>query len=173
MEQVEGIREGLNTKYLTTRALYASLPFDCGQATLFVPEKGVSIRTSEANGDQSESMRKRPRISGEEAKKFYEDVLLMPKESRASEGSPRRKPTIVKKKREIKSQKSRVFKEITSLGQLFLCAQEGDLDPIRSALSRGLYDINAVDNFNWTLLMCAAHAGHLERADLIGSKSPS
>ena len=157
-------KEGLN--HLTTRALYATLPFDSGQATLFVREKGVSRPTDFDGNDSDEEkgpQRKRTRISGEEAKRFYEDVLLMPKESKTEEGCTTRRSVNVKhrKKRLTKSKTSQVVKEVTSLGQLFLCVQQGDLESLRSALSRGLFDINAVDNFNWTLLMSAAHAGHM------------
>ena len=168
MERLEGVSEDLNTRYrLTTRALYASLPFDTGQATLFVPEKGISKPTNhDSSEDESEgeSRSKRTKISGEEARQFYEDVLLMPKESRSDKIRLKKKAESVKrrKRKDTKSQrKTREVKEITSLGQMFLCVQEGDFEPIRSALSKGLYDINAADNFNWTLLMCAAHAGHM------------
>ena len=161
---MDGRKEGLN--HLTTRTLYATLPFDSGQATLFVREKGVS-KPTDFNGEDSDEEEgpqgKRERISGEEAKQFYEGVLLMPKESRTEEGCIRRQSVNVKhrKKRETKSKISQVSKEVTSLGQLFLCVQEGDMESLISALSTGLFDINAVDNFNWTLLMCAAHAGHM------------
>ena len=168
MERLEGVSEDLNTRYrLTTRALYASLPFDTGQATLFVPEKGISKPTNQDSSEdesEGESRSKRTKISGEEARQFYEDVLLMPKESRSDKSHLKKKAESVKrrKRKDTKSQrKTREVKEITSLGQLFLCVQEGDFEPIRSALSKGLYDINVADNFNWTLLMCAAHAGHM------------
>ncbi len=169
MERLEGVSDDLSTDYhLTTRALYTSLPFDTGQATLFVPEKGISKTTSHDSTSEDEgegdSRSKRTKISGEEARQFYEDVLLMPKQSRMDK-SHLRKKTESMKRRKRKDTKSRrkapVVREITSLGQLFLCVQEGDFEPIRSALSKQLYDINAVDNFNWTLLMCAAHAGHM------------
>jgi hypothetical protein len=164
--------EGLSSDYhLTTRALYTSLPFDTGQATLFVPEKGISKTTGGTSHDstsedegEGESRSKRTKISGEEARQFYEDVLLMPKESRRDKSHLRKKTESMKrrKRKDTKSRrKASVVREITSLGQLFLCVQEGDFEPIRSALSKQLYDINAVDNFNWTLLMCAAHAGHM------------
>ena len=162
---MDGRKEGL--KHLPARALYASLPFDSGQATLFVKEKGVSRPTDfdgEDSEEEKEPQRKRTRISGEEAKQFYEDVLLMPKQSKTEEGCARRRSVNVKhrKKRVMKSKRSQVSKEVTSQGQLFLCVQQGDFESLRSALSRGLCDINAVDNFNWTLLMCAAHAGHVK-----------
>ena len=169
MEHLEGVSGDLSTRYrLTTRALYASLPFDTGQATLFVPEKGISKSTAgrDSNEDESEgeSQSKRTKLSGEEARQFYEDVLLMPKESRRDESRLRKKAESVKRKKrkDTKSQrKAPVVREVASLGQLFLCVQEGDFEAVRSALSNQLYDINAVDNFNWTLLMCAAHAGHM------------
>ena len=172
MERLEGISDDLSTGYhhltTATRALYTSLPFDTGQATLFVPEKGISTTTSrdstsEDNGED-DSRSKRTKISGEEARQFYEDVLLMPKESRRDKSCLRKKAESVKrrKRKDTKLQrKVPVVRECTSLGQLFLCIQEGDFESIRSALSKQLYDVNVVDNFNWTLLMCAAHAGHM------------
>ena len=166
LECLDDISEDLNTRYrLTTRALHASLPFDTGHATLFVPEKGISKTTNDdSSEDENDGQsNKRTKISGEEARQFYEDVLLMPKESRRDESRLKKKAGMKRRKRrDVKPQrKTQEVKEITSLGQLFLCVQEGDFEAIRLALSRGLYDVNTVDNFNWTLLMCAAHAGHM------------
>lgn len=156
-----GAKEDISRNYVTTRTLYTSLPFDSGQATLFVREKGSSITINDSDSTE-EPPRKVARISGEEARQFYEDVLLMPKESKTNECSTksRRRPVNVRKrkKKEAKSQKPL---EITSQSQLFLCAQRGDLEPIKLALSSDFCDINVIDSFNWTLLMCASHAGHM------------
>ena len=160
---MESGQESLNKHRLSTRALYATLPFDTGQATLFVREKGVSKLSDFTNNeDEKEPEAKRARVSGEEARQFYEDVLLMPKESKTNESRTRRRPSMSRKrtkKRENAPQKHK--EEVTSLSQLFLCVQGGDLESTKSALSSGLFDVNAVDNFNWTLLMCASHAGHM------------
>ena len=169
-KMMEGISDDLSTGYhhLTTRALYTSLPFDTGQATLFVSEKGISTTTTHDNTSEDEgegeSWSKRTKISGEEARQFYEDVLLMPKESRRGKSCLGKKAESVKrrKRKDTKAQtKAPVVRECASLGQLFLYVQQGDFESIRSALSKQLYDINVVDNFNWTLLMCASHAGHM------------
>ena len=158
-----------NTTYLTPKTLYASLPFDSGQATLFVREKGVSRTTNfeeDDSGDDNEPQSKKARISGKEARQFYEDVLLMPKESRTNEGCSKRQSVkgrinVKRRRKRETSNKSHVSVEIASIAQLFLSVQEGDLETLKSALSGDFCDINVVDNFNWTLLMCAAHAGHM------------
>ena len=114
-----------------TRALYATLPFDTGQATLFVREKVASKPSDFNSHDDKQPEAKRARISGEEARQFYEDVLLMPKESRTDERRTRKRPSVSrkqKKREEKRQQKHSEVKKVTSLHQLFLCVQDGDLE---------------------------------------------
>ena len=133
----------------TVRTLRQTIPFDTGDAILFVRETG----TSKVNKDGAERD-KHPilaSISGEEAKQFYENVLA---QSTSSEGT---------KRCHRKGFTRPAVKEPTvkySLVELFRSAQEGDLRLIKKAVSEKQHDINSVDEFGWTLLMVAAHAGH-------------
>lgn len=146
----------------TTRALCRTLLFDSGKAVLFHPEKGNSGDSSPDEGE-SESCGK---ITGDEAKQFYEDVLSMPQQGIKTESI---KPTGCRTLQRTHRKKKTVDKNkgggFVSVSQLFRFAQEGDLVSLKPALQSGFegtYDINIVDNFDWTLLMCAAHAGHMD-----------
>jgi len=163
-ENSRGDDVGKSWEVSATRALCRTLLFDSGQAILFHPEKGNSGDSSSDEGG-NESWGK---MTGDEAKQFYENVLSMPKQvvktesskptgSRTSQHAYRRRKTGV-----IDKNKNG---EVVSLSQLFRFAQEGDLASLRSAFqsgSKATYDVNIVDNFDWTLLMCAAHAGHMD-----------
>lgn len=62
-----------------------------------------------------------------------------------------------------KSQKkSNVASQGCDIGafQLFQYAQDNEMELLQSALSGGHFDVDMRDNFHWTLLMIAAHAGH-------------
>ena len=158
-----------------TRLLYSSLPFDSGKAILFLPERGTI--DSELQTSSSESRRDRKRVeelSGYEAKQFYEAVLLMPQESKETEVTHRTEQPIARRNnrkrnskyrtntsRERKNKDAIKHCESYTFGQMFRFAQEGNLECIESALTSGQFDVNMVDNFNWTLLMSASHAGHM------------
>ena len=166
-----------------TRILCRTLPFDSGKAILFLPEKGRQGTTS---GDtyrgkgEGESCRK---LAGDEAKQFYEDVLSMPEQStktdrRDSKGKNRTgsRPLRTSRLRHrgvvVSGVEPKEDAGFISVSQLFRSAQEGDLVSLRSALSRPdkAYDVNVLDNFNWTLLMCASHAGHVDVVSYLLSK---
>ena len=60
-----------------------------------------------------------------------------------------------------------------TLSQLFSYAQNDQLDLLKTALSTQQFDIDTQDNFNWTLLMIAAYAGHMTMVEYLlgmGSK---
>ncbi len=171
----------------TAKALNSHLPFDSNQAILFVPAscgknggKGstrlTQLETPDAKGDTKAG------ITGDEARRFYEDIISRPGNSRAqrrvkaSKGQRQKTKADGGKELELKKRRRGVRCEkgpvppskrmnidscSVSKGQLFKLAQEGDMDALHSALSEGSHDINVTDHFNWTLLMCAAHAGHV------------
>lgn len=156
----------------TTRVLYSTLPFDTREAILFLPER-CTARGDESSGDSGteDSAGLPGKITGNEARQFYEEILSMPEQSAHVESgnkdSKSKRPKQWKhlhKKRQHKEiiSNQREGDSLTSPSRLFWFAQEGDVASLRSALSKGLYDINMVDAFGWTLLMCAAHAGHMD-----------
>ena len=106
------------------------------------------------------------RLSGTEAKQFYEDVISTPKESREGElrtSTRKRRQSKVKKRTQankiLKTDETSPATRV-SVSRVFCYAQEGDLERIKDAISNGRCDINATDHFHWTLLMSAAYAGH-------------
>ena len=156
---------GKSWEVSATRALCRTLLFDSGKAVLFHPEKGNS---GDSSPDDGESESCEGKITGDEAKQFYEDVLSMPQQGIKTESI---KPTGCRTTQRTHRKKNTVVTDkskgggFVSVSQLFRFAQEGDLVSLKPALQsgyEGTYDINIVDNFDWTLLMCAAHAGHMD-----------
>ena len=137
----------------TSRTLQRTLPFDAGNAILFLRERGTTKQNKGQDCDARGKHAVLANISGAEAKQFYEDVLSL--SSKPREGT--------KKSHTHKGFRRPAVKEPTvhySLSELFRSAQEGNLQPIRKAVSEKEHNINSVDQFGWTLLMVAAHAGH-------------
>ena len=136
----------------TVRTLRQTIPFDTGSAILFLRESGIVQGDKDEVRDRSSTL---SNISGEDAKRFYEDLLTQ-SSRQTSEGTKKRHT------RTMKSRQASVGKAAVrySLAKLFLSAQEGDLLSIKKAVSEKQHDINSVDEFGWTLLMVAAHAGH-------------
>lgn len=98
-------------------------------------------------------------ITGKEAQEFYERVISNPS---------------AKRKKKVKTEKRNLVEDIErgnnqkrldgnhkDVQILFRFAQEGKLKQIKKLfLDQNVCDINAVDSFGWTALMCAACAGH-------------
>ena len=149
----------------TARQLNSTLPFDTHKAILFVREVGEGTSSDQKDsGSDLEGSSERGFLSGHEARQFYEDVLSMPEQSSgSSEGN-----TVKRRKRKTRRRTQRLSEtnpvpsehSSISASQAFRCAQDGDLNGVKSALTSGSCDVNSVDQFHWTLLMCAAHAGH-------------
>ena len=115
-------------------------------------------------------------ITGDEAREFYEEILSRPAEqnnneitSLSNKQHSRRKRSgkipsenlQLKRKDKTKDKgASNSGSSIISGSQAFLYAQNNELELLKSALSGGCCDINMRDNFNWSLLMVASHAGH-------------
>jgi len=186
-DESRGNEKGKPWMVSATRDLCRTLPFDSGKAILFLPEKGIKGTTTcgDPYPDEGEGEQCR-KLTGNEAKQFYEDVLSMPEQSRKTDR--RREGKGEKKAKSIVSDRTSQPKHrgvavgvveqkndagFISVSQLFCSAQEGDLVSLRSALSRAdkAYDVNVLDNFNWTLLMCASHAGHMDVVNYLLSKN--
>ena len=150
------------------RKLNGSLPFDTGNAILFVKE-GSRRRRAPFGGRDVDSDPEGPAesgpLSGQEARQIYEDILSLPEQS--SNGGelkpPRKRKMKVRRARKTSHCQTPGLSEqpLPSVAQVFHSVQEGDLELVQSAVSSGFCDVNATDQFHWTLLMCASHAGHM------------
>ena len=121
-------------------------------AVLFVRERGVSEeeKESEVGATLLHS------LSGTEAKEFYEGVISMPEESKHDRVGRKGRRLATRKK----AQTNKQTKGVPTVSQVFGFVQEGDLGKLQGALSNGVCDVTTTDPYQWTLLMCAAHAGH-------------
>ncbi|KAM4019581.1 G patch domain and ankyrin repeat-containing protein 1 [Anomaloglossus baeobatrachus] len=124
------------------------------------------------NGEQrtKSSLRRREgKISGEEAKTFYESLL-------SSEGEAAKKPQ--RRKRVTPSSRERAAPsqhrppataapgtDLLHGHRLLNCSQHGDLKGVRRLLEEEGCDLNFQDGYYWTALMCAAYAG---KKDVVG-----
>ena len=162
----------------TANLLNRTAPFDSSTAIYFVAE-GLSSDKKEEEGDLTTIS---GTLTGEEARSFYEEVVSNgPNQAVASSGqsvmgrarkgegrlSRKRRATsrqrqLPTKKRGFVSQTTANPSRLPSQSQLFRFAQEGSLEELRAAIEVGQFDVDTVDSFNWSLLMCAASAGHTE-----------
>lgn len=160
MAEVES-DEGLEWSVSTARMLNRTLPFDHRNAILFVREGKKTTEVTESDDDRPTITR--VKLTGTEAKTFYEDVISMPQQS-DKEGGATVERKRKRSKRRTKSQTHKHSKRSSpapvSVGQVFCFVQEGNLIGVQSALSSGTCDVNVTDRFHWTLLMSAAYAGH-------------
>ena len=165
MAALEDGAEDEEWQVTTARMLNRTLPFETHKAIFFVREgeKTHAERDFEA-GDDNTSQEK---LSGTEAKRFYEDIIAMPEQSTKGFGRNRKRSRHKKRLQANEPSKKRrptcnhSSSTNASVTQAFQCVQDGDLEGVRTALSSGAMDVNTTDHFNWTLLMSAAHAGHM------------
>lgn len=101
-------------------------------------------------------------LSGSEASAFYSTVLKSKESDKASTN---------RKNRQCATSAKKQKREETSVGDisnitLFHASQNGDLKIVEQCLKCGI-DVNMVDDFGWTALMCASGAGHLDIVRLL------
>ena len=161
----------------TAKLLRRTLPFDSNTAILFVPE----TRTRESRDVRGVGTPSTLSFAGEDAKSFYESVVSDKKDGRrtaqctlqsedkpslsslcTTDSKPKQKKFGIDRRtsertRTVDRRKKRV---ISSL-EVFRHAQEGNLAQLAAALDQGMPDLNTVDAYGWTLLMCASCAGHM------------
>ena len=163
-------------RYYTTKLLNRTLPFDTNTAILFVKEQGQESRVPIQDSTEDNSSDVFKDGDGEEIRAFYEQVLktVGGQEKVDSSTSSKEEKGTTKAKNDSRQEdqdvsmatqkrnpKSKV-KKSTSILDLFHFVQEGNLDNLYDALSTCDYDINIRDNYNWTMLMCASCAGHMD-----------
>jgi len=162
----------------TQRALYQNRAFTLRNPIAFLPQQVKDPTSKEtATLDSSEEPRK---LTGEEAKKIYEDIVSVDgqteksKKTRASGNKlGRTKKTKLRRKSSSSKKGFSSSKQHTknnpplSVAKLFQLAQSGDVDTLEDALIQRGCDVNTTDAYNWSLLMCAAYAGHLPVVQLL------
>ena len=134
------------------------------KAILFVKERG----DVEPKGDSAVETTPRQTLSGTEAKQFYENVLSMPEESSPVTRAKRRKrKRSTTKLRHHTSKHAKTLPANTTVSRVFGYVQEGNLEAVRAALSSGVCGVDTTDEFQWTLLMSAAAAGHTHTVEYL------
>lgn len=155
-------------KKRTTKLLNRTALFDSSTAIIFVAE-GKGTDTIEQYHNSLED--KSGILTGEQASSFYKEVI-----STKSSATPSSKPLVHDKlskhsRKKHNSNRSTVTSGLAykapSTAQLFKYAQEGNVDELRRALESGECDVNTLDDYSWSLLMCSASAGHKEIVQLL------
>ena len=152
--------EEWSTDTETGRYLRSTIPFDTHKAILFLSEgsRHVSRKHDSTSGEKNIPSEQ---LNGEQAKGFYEEILSLPEENRRRTIDKGRTPKRKRIKRNCSERDDPSAHPSTSHNQLFTYAQSNQLDLLKSALTRQNYDINICDDFQWTLVMSAAYAGHM------------
>ena len=184
INQDSGSSEGNSGWLFTKRALYRNGTFTLSNPIAFLPQqvKDSALLTATTK-DPEESKR----LTGDEAKKIYEDIVNSKgqtentKKTRTSTRTSDKKLTTVARAKETLSKLRRKSSSLTnrfsskkhaesnpllSVAKLFLLVQSGDVTSLEQALMEGS-DVNTTDNYNWSLLMSAAYAGHLPVVQLL------
>lgn len=138
------------------RHLRATVLVDSGKAIPFVPERTSHKTDVQQDPETNHEAPGESGLTGEEASKFYQKVISLPKRNtRARVHDTKR--TVPHKKVSHKKRSS----PCVPGPKLFQYAQDNEVDLLQSALSSGQFDVDMRDNFHWTLLMVAAYAGHM------------
>ena len=151
--------------HATVKQLRSTILLDSGKAVSFVPER--TRRTdedTETEGNLETTPETSLQLTGEEASEFYEEVLSLPQQGMGVLGTKRRIPRRQKGGNKVMElgvgSLARKKSNADCAFQLFQYAQDNEIELLQSALSSEHFDVNMQDNFHWTLLMVAAHAGH-------------
>ncbi|XP_072044297.1 LOW QUALITY PROTEIN: G patch domain and ankyrin repeat-containing protein 1-like [Amphiura filiformis] len=142
----------------------------------------TSSQTTTTGTDQDEDANfSNSAAAGQEAKDFYERLIsettqVVDNEERTPQKLLKRKKVSRKQpheRRQDESCKRPTDKQMAKLANnLLQGAQHGDLKKIKDALKQGC-DINTVDDFKWTALMCACHSGQTEVVQYLLKKGAS
>ena len=176
INQDSGSSEGSSGWLFTKRALYRNGAFTLSNPIAFLPQVKDNTLLTATIKDPDEPQR----LTGDEAKKIYEDIVNSKgqtentKKTRTSDKTvARAKETFSKLRRKsslltnrFSSKKHAKSNPPLSVAKLFLLVQSGDVTTLEQALMEGS-DVNTTDNYNWSLLMSAAYAGHLPVVQLL------
>ncbi|XP_077494225.1 G patch domain and ankyrin repeat-containing protein 1 homolog isoform X1 [Amblyomma americanum] len=97
-------------------------------------------------------------LSGECAKRFYEDVVSQPSTSSADTHRPVTSPGVGSECSNNGRRPSPTRARAVKVSEYFTAAQRNDLSELKRCLLAGV-DVDATDVFGWTALMCASCDG--------------
>ena len=171
-------QESANGEWLfTKRALYQNGAFTLSNPVRFLPQQAKETVTT----DKPE---KSERLTGEEAKKIYEDIVCnygQIEDNKKTLPSGKKLTPVRRAKNSFTKLRRRSSSFVNhlrssrrhaksypplSVAKLFQSAQCGDVHTLEQALVDGC-DVNTTDSYNWSLLMSAAYAGHLPVVQLL------
>ncbi len=153
-----------------------------------LPFRGIHFLRATSEDDTSsrskESKSKEFKIennteAGLVARDFYESVIsTTPTSTTLKERSPTRnkkghiifaKSDKIQKNKPNPASSQRQSERVQTRNkhQFLRCAQEGDIKTVESLLCEGSVDINVVDDFAWTALMCASYSGQRNVVSLL------
>lgn len=95
-------------------------------------------------------------MSGECAKRFYEDVVSQP--STSSVDTPVTAACVSPVSRNDRRRPSQIGARVVKVSEYFTAAQRNDLSELKRCLLAGV-DVDVTDVFGWTALMCASCDG--------------
>ncbi|KAK6643538.1 hypothetical protein RUM43_005048 [Polyplax serrata] len=136
---------------------------------IFVKEKLADSKQDSSVSDRNKFYTAFP-LTSEQAKKFYEDVLSEPSQSEEAGANN----FLVKTKMTLKQRtvsKRRGTKKIFQNKDLLYMGQNNDVKNLELIFSQNQeFDINIVDDFDWTPLMCASCSGAEEAVKIFLQK---
>jgi hypothetical protein len=143
-----------------SRELNRTIPFDEDKAIAFVREKGAEEHSDKKCTLQNDGNGQLElKLDGEKVKEFYENVIMKVNEpSKRSVGPVRTSKRKNVARTTIKSPEKDM--KPLSVEGMFQLVQEGNLSRLKGILMDGNHSVNTRDRFGWSLLMCAAFAGH-------------
>lgn len=115
-------------------------------------------------------------LTGDEAMTFYQDIIStqknhQPELETASCEEQRLRRTSIKRKGKCRKSASLETKHCLTRDEaetaLLFGSQHGDEEMVKKAIASGSCDVNCVDSFLWTALMCACQAGHARIAEIL------
>lgn len=152
----------------TTRLLNSTLPFDENKAILFV-RGGQNTHVDKEEFKCPSLISRSEVLSGSEARRFYEDVISLPGQSVNSKEQLRRRRKKKNSRKKVSTAKITGSSPV-SVCHVFRLIRDGDLEGVKSALCDPSCDVNSVDQFQWTFLMSAAHAGRVHIVEYLLSR---
>lgn len=123
----------------------------------FVPE------SSEKETQHSKcTQRIKPESSGEEARQFYEKLIaesVNSNETKQTYKVPSSTCNIVEENCTSEGKISQSSGLLFNESNFLKAAQNGDIKVVKKCIKGGI-EINCVDSYGWTALMCASHSGN-------------
>lgn len=166
--------EAFYTNY-TAKILNRTIPFDESKAISFVRGKNQELETQQEDTTQKPSPPSSPappppRLKGDEAKDFYDNLIQSTSSSTHSTIEIRPSNTQAPPSDTMRINKAPYSKPAKNFSRIdmFKFAQEGDLESLSKGFSdTSEHDVNMRDGYGWSLLMCASCAGHASIVDYL------